>query len=637
MYRLLLVPALILCLCQSIHAQNKVPASHATSKTDSLSKRFDAAKDDAAKISVLTNAPQRIDEYYDKPAAIINLYTKALTLAQRIGAKKSSITLLMEIAYLEMNAVVDEPQAFKFYVQALNYAEEIKDYELCASICYSLGVISEHQNFKSEMFTYLFKSIEYTKKSSEIFLTPYQGLQIMFLEENRVNEALAVSKKCITYINERKSSVEDKLLAYGLVLEVLNKMPNKKQEADQYSKRVTSLLGEIKDNKSNHLSGRAIALVCYEAKQYDLAIYYASLPLKDLDTNRKTNTGAMLCYEVIANAYERLGQYQKSLENYKKYSKLYIKEDKNMVTLESGRRVIRAEGERNLLLKQREVEKEQFYRNLAFVIAAFILISGGVILFFYHRERNRKRELTQLNATKDKLFAILSHDLRSPVANLQSKVALTNWGGLSQQQFVQAAQQLATDIRYVSTTLDNLLHWALSQMGGLHPRPTSVPLARVVQEQIQLVQLKTSTKSIEVHTAIPPDVCLHADETHLAISIRNLLQNALKFTEPGGEVSISYARQQSQGLGQLTIRDTGIGMAPERLANLFRLDKQTTRAGTAQEPGTGLGLLLVKELVEANGGQIEVESEVGKGTTFRLTFDVVPARLPALRYFPIEL
>lgn len=620
MYRILVVLGLIVCLSQQAQAQNKIAPGYSTSKIDSLSKLFDAAKDDAAKINIVLNAPKRIDEYYDRPTTILNLYQKALAIAQRIEDKKSIAVLLTKIADLQMNVIVDEPQAFKIYSQALSYAEDIKDYELCGSICYHLGVITEHQNFKIEMFNYLFKSVAYTEKSSAINLTPYQGLQIMFLEENRINEALVISKKCIEYINQRKSNGKHKLLAYGLMLEVLNRMPNKKQEADQYSKKVTRLLAEINRNKTRNLSGRDIALVCYEAKQYNSAIYYASLPLAELDTNKKSNTEAMLCYEIISKAYERLGQYQKSLENYKKYSKLYIKEDENTITLESGRRVIRAEGERNLILKQKEIETERFYRNLSVAIAAFTLILGGVILFFYRREQQQKRELSQLNATKDKLVAILSHDLYSPISNLQNNVALTDWGGLSQAEFNREASQLGNQLAHVRKLLDNTLTWILSQMNGLLPAPRPLNIHELVQDQIVAQQVTATTKQITLTNQIPETIRLQADENHLIVIIRNLLQNALKFTPPGGSVVITYAQDRNQQ--QIQVRDTGLGMPPERLATLFTLGQNNSGRGTANERGTGLGLVLVRELMEANGGSVRAESQPGQGSVFTLAFGV---------------
>jgi signal transduction histidine kinase len=618
MYRILLALGFILGAFQPIQAQSKAPISHSTSTIDSLSKRFDAAKDDTAKIAVLVQAPKRIDEYYDKPAAILTLYNKALTIAQRTGDRKSSIKLLMEMAFFEMYALMDEPKAFQLYSQALDYAEAEENYESCAKICHELAAIYEHQNFKAEMHTYFAKAIAYSQKSPVLFLKPYRWASWGYLDSNKLNDALRIGRQAVSYVEERSAPAEFKALAYGLYYAALKRIPNKKQEAAACKQKIVRFLGEIKgpidsDNLDN------IAAICYEAEQYKLAIFFASQPLEKTDRDSQRNVTKLISYEIISNSYERLGQYQKSLENYKKYSTTYVKELKIIASVESGRKIIRAEGERNLLLKQQEIDQERFYRNLSVAIAAFILILGGVVFLFYRREQQRKRELAHLNATKDKLVAILSHDLYSPITNLQNNVSLTDWGGLSQPEFTQQAGLLGNQLAHVRNLLDNTLTWILSQMNGLKPVPKPVDVHELIESQVMAQQITATTKQITLTNQIPQGTRIRADENHLIVMIRNLLQNALKFTPPGGAVVISH--RQDGNRRQLQVRDTGVGMPPERVATLFALGQGTSKRGTANERGTGLGLVLVRELAEANGGQVRVESAPGKGSTFTLTFD----------------
>jgi len=313
------------------------------------------------------------------------------------------------------------------------------------------------------------------------------------------------------------------------------------------------------------------------------------------------------------------------LESQREYSKLYAKIYKNMVNLESGRKVIRAEGERNLLVKQNEVERERFYRNLSFTIAIFLVLLSGLVLLFYKREQKQKKELTHLNTTKDKLFAILSHDLRSPVGILENNVMLTNWGALSQEEFSQMTQNLGQEVSQVRTMLDNLLQWSVSQMGGIKPMQEQIRLLDLLDSQIQLLSPAATKKSIQIVNDISETTTLLADKNHLAVIFRNLLQNAIKFTHRGGNISVKARQQQDKLL--VEVRDTGIGMSKERLANLFRLSSTSSKVGTDLEQGTGLGLILVKELVEANEGSIEVNSEPNQGTLFKLYFRTSPAAL----------
>ncbi len=152
MYRIFVVLSIALCSFHSIQAQSKAPQANSNSKIDSLSRLFDAAKDNATKVKVMVNAPSRVDEYYNKTSQILSLYYKAIKIAEGIGDKKSTMKLLYEAAYLEMYANNDEPTGFKAYLKALANAEEMKDYEFAANLCYRIGAIYEHQNFRAEMY-----------------------------------------------------------------------------------------------------------------------------------------------------------------------------------------------------------------------------------------------------------------------------------------------------------------------------------------------------------------------------------------------------------------------------------------------------------------------------------------------------
>jgi signal transduction histidine kinase len=613
MHRILVVFGLLLCSFSAIQAQNKITVS----KIDSLAKRFEAAKDAAAKINVLLNAPKRIGEYSKNPTLIINLYYKALKLAENIGDKKSAVEILIEIAFFEMYINLDEPKAFTLLSQGLVYAEAEQDYASCAKICHELAAISEHQNLIEEMYEYFLKSIAYTQKVPILFLRPYRWASAMYLEENKIDDALKISRQAVSYVDERTAPDEFKALAYGYYYAVLKRVPSKKQEADVYKRKVVNLLRKIKTlSGSNRIDD--IAKVCYEVEQYQLAIFFASQLFEKTDLVSQHTAAKINCYEVISASYERLGEYQKSLENYKKYTTTYVNDLKNTLTLESGRKVIREEGERNLILKQKEIDEERFYRNISFAIAAFIVVLGAIIFIFYRREQARKAQLQHLNATKDKLFAILSHDLRSPVGNLENNVMLTNWGALSREEFIQSTQSLGQEIGQVRTMLDNVLHWAISQMGGMKPTLTTTLILPTVETQTKLLLPNAQAKGVKIDNAVEAQAQFSVDANHLAIIVRNLLQNAIKFTQAGGEIRLKSFEKGE--ISYLEIKDSGVGISQDRLGKLFEINKESSQQGTGQEQGTGLGLVLVKELVDANQGTIEVTSEIDKGTTFLIGF-----------------
>jgi signal transduction histidine kinase len=154
-------------------------------------------------------------------------------------------------------------------------------------------------------------------------------------------------------------------------------------------------------------------------------------------------------------------------------------------------------------------------------------------------------------------------------------------------------------------------------------RPRALPLCGLVEEIVDLFQAGAQQKGIGVHIDIPDGLSVYADRDTLSTVVRNLVNNAIKFTEPGGAVWIS-ARDRSESI-LLEVRDTGVGMSPDVLQGLFALGSPRSRAGTSGERGSGLGLLLAHEYVERNGGSIDVESVPGEGSTFRVTLPAAPA------------
>ena len=234
------------------------------------------------------------------------------------------------------------------------------------------------------------------------------------------------------------------------------------------------------------------------------------------------------------------------------------------------------------------------------------------------RIEQQKTELAALNSTKDKLFALLSHDLLSPLANLKNIMMLVDWGMMSQEEFVVVSKKLVNNVNNLYSMFENVLHWSISQMQGIKPKFEQVNISEVVNEQITLFEPIAKSKNICIEQAISTDFVLCIDKNHLALIIRNLLQNALKFTNSGG--SIVFNSQNTEGGAKLIIQDTGIGMTPDILAKLFKIDQTVKHKGTAQEGGTGVGLILTKELVIFNRGTIDVASEIGKGTTVVLQF-----------------
>lgn len=167
--------------------------------------------------------------------------------------------------------------------------------------------------------------------------------------------------------------------------------------------------------------------------------------------------------------------------------------------------------------------------------------------------------------------------------------------------------------------LENVLNWAVSQLGGMRPQKEQTAIAPVIEEQMQLLVPAAQAKGIQIECQVSSETQLTIDRNHLGVMVRNLLHNAIKFTHSGGKISLT--QQETGERAFIEVKDTGIGMTKERLAKLFEPEKADSRMGTSHERGTGLGLVLVKELVEANGGTLEVRSEPEQGTAFVIGFE----------------
>jgi two-component system, sensor histidine kinase and response regulator len=223
-------------------------------------------------------------------------------------------------------------------------------------------------------------------------------------------------------------------------------------------------------------------------------------------------------------------------------------------------------------------------------------------------------QLMGLNSTKDKLFSIIGHDMRSPLASLRGLMDLISSSAMTQEEFAEMSKKLKKNLDHVHADLENLLSWAQTQQQGLTPVFENVLLCDAVQDKIELYSEAIKIKSIQVVNSVGRDSCVHADKNHVGLVIRNLIGNAIKFSHPKGSIKIDCAEVDSRI--KISVSDTGTGISSEELNKLFKPGSHFSKPGTQNEKGIGLGLMLVKEFVELNNGTIEVSSDLGKGSTF---------------------
>jgi len=235
----------------------------------------------------------------------------------------------------------------------------------------------------------------------------------------------------------------------------------------------------------------------------------------------------------------------------------------------------------------------------------------------------QRDHLKELNSTKNKLFSIISHDIRGPITVLLGYNELIedhlkrNYNAADDQQLKEINQHLNHAARQVTTLLDNLLKWALKEEGVMKVQATKLSVKTCITETIEILQPQASAKGISFIDQTTEDQHVLADKDTFYTAIRNLASNALKFTGEQGTVSFSAVVNQEEV--HLAISDTGVGIPADKLDSLFLINEEKITAGTQGEKGTGLGLSLVHDFISMNKGRVEVSSELNVGTTFTVT------------------
>ncbi|GAK55099.1 response regulator receiver sensor signal transduction histidine kinase [Candidatus Vecturithrix granuli] len=239
-----------------------------------------------------------------------------------------------------------------------------------------------------------------------------------------------------------------------------------------------------------------------------------------------------------------------------------------------------------------------------------------------HAEEALKASELQLrknNASKDKFFSIIAHDLRGPISSLNdlTHFASENIDTYTLQQLKEIILLQRDTTENLAKLLENLLTWSRLQRDMIEFIPQEIDLKQLVKRSIALFTVQAEHKQISLKNSVQESVIIYADFNMIDTVIRNLVSNAIKFTHPNGSIEITV--RQDQQYAEVSVTDNGIGIEPQHLAKLFDPEAKYKRLGTAHEKGTGLGLILCKEFVEHNGGRIWAESEVSKGSTFTFT------------------
>ncbi|UCG27049.1 MAG: hypothetical protein JSV24_08730, partial [Bacteroidales bacterium] len=227
-----------------------------------------------------------------------------------------------------------------------------------------------------------------------------------------------------------------------------------------------------------------------------------------------------------------------------------------------------------------------------------------------------EKDLVELNATKDKFFSIISHDLKNPFSSLLaiSDILLENFKISPEKENISGIRKIQESVKQIYNLLENLLTWSRVQTGRLEFEPVNFNLSNVIQENLNLHRLAAEKKGIILLSDIPDDLMVYGDREMINAVIRNLISNAVKYTGKGGKIRCEVKTKGS--FYEVLVIDQGVGISEENLQRLFRIDMKLKTRGTSGEKGTGLGLILCKEFIEKNGGEMIVKSIRDKGSEF---------------------
>ncbi|UCG27746.1 MAG: HAMP domain-containing histidine kinase, partial [Bacteroidales bacterium] len=296
-------------------------------------------------------------------------------------------------------------------------------------------------------------------------------------------------------------------------------------------------------------------------------------------------------------------------------------------------------------IEELQIQKDRYFRNFMFIFVSILVAATlGSMYTLWQKKKstsilekqkqlqeetnlqllNAKKTQQEINLTKNKFLAIISNDLISPFTSLLefTEELEKRSASFNRRDVKKYSGIIYQSSRNLHQMLENLLQWSRNQRGKIDYHPEYFDLNRMINNLTSFMEIAAHRKNIEITLDLHKAIIAFADENHVDTIIRNLLNNAIKFTQINGLIKIS-SREKNDFI-EVSVKDNGIGITREDMDKLFRLDTHVTRRGTANEMGTGLGLIIVKELVKKNGGDIYVESKVGEGSNFVFTLPKKP-------------
>ena len=567
----------------------------------------------------------------------IDAFMHALAVEDSVGLKEEKI-----FTYLAMAQVFERVDNFyksaELIQNALLLNEDAKNVHILVLLLNESGRVHAAMGQLDEARENYEQVLEYKDDvQPAVEATVLVNLAHLYQRQTKYSEALADYKKslAISRASRDRESEARTLNDIGELYHIMKK--DDKALANHIA--AMQIRKALKDQNGLSESYNNIGILYYLSNNTQRAVDNLDMALATAREAQDQNQ-IQRSYEYLSLCYTRANDYKKALYYKDQYIEIndFIRAEENtQQLLETQTRYVidRKEIQIEKLLadskqRERELENQKKFRNILMALIILSLVIAALVLYLYISKRRSNKilqtanntvqqqnaELQELNATKDKFFSIISHDLKGPLNSLTSfsGLLINHFNSLSKEDIQTLAKDLDKSLKNLFALLENLLEWSRSQTGNIEFKPEKFDLNAVVIENIELLRGQAQAKSIALEQTSNETTMVYAHRNSINTVIRNLVSNAIKFTPTGGRITLDIKPDGDHVV--TSISDTGVGMSPEIISKLFRIDTKHSTKGTANEKGTGLGLILCREFVEKNGGRIWVTSKPEQGSVF---------------------
>lgn len=595
----------------------------------SIREKADDKKNIASGLNNIANVYNKLGEY--KKA--VQYYEKSLAIKELIDDQKgiaSSLKNIATIYYYQANYAL----ALEANLKALRISENLFDSIGIAFVFNNMALIYEKQEKLEESLSYYQKSLTIKEALGDkrgisttlhniAKIYEYQGNFDLAIEN--INQSLAISEE-LKEIDGISASLNNLANVYELQGNYQAALKNyyKSLEMDTKSENKRGVLLSVTNLAKIHLRLGELELATQMAKQ-GLEIG------KELGSKEELQ----ICHLTLSQILEQQRKFENALFHFQQATAYADSLNKQDLELKTAKLEAEYEYDKRLALlkadqkaldleNEKELQQQKFLKNILVFAFISILVIALITLRNYFKQKKAKEllesrtiELEKANEIKSKLFSIIGHDLRNPIGSLYMLLGLYNRKMMDEDEFRSTVPSLYKNVGAIMTTLDNLLRWSIGEMKMIKSNPEAIILKEKVNSVLDFFSTLSKQKNIAIISNIDPIYIVKVDPNHLDLVLRNLINNAIKFSNSDGLVTIDAFENNDQLT--VSVKDNGIGMKAEEVSKLFQKDLIESKRGTKGEQGTGLGLNLCQIYVNDNGGRIWVESEIGKGSTFFFT------------------